>query len=67
VILTGCRRGRRRGGNGRATMGTKWWRRHSVRAVLGRREKRRGEGRGEVEGSDGPLYIRAEGEAVAGD
>jgi hypothetical protein len=35
--------------------------------VLGRGEKRRGEGRGAVESGDGPLYIGAEGEATIGD
>jgi hypothetical protein len=67
VILTGCRRGRRRDGTGRASVGKKWQRRHSVWAVLGRGEKRRGEGRGAVESGDGPLYIGAEGEAAVGD
>jgi hypothetical protein len=61
VILTGGRRGRRRGGNGRASMGKKRWRRRSVRAVLGRGEKRRGEGRGAVEGGDGPPLYRSRG------
>jgi hypothetical protein len=62
VILTDCRRGRRWGGNGQASVGKKWCWRRSVRVVLGCGEKRRGERRG-----DGPLYIRAEAEAAAGD
>jgi hypothetical protein len=62
VILTGCRRGRRRGGNDRASVGKKQWRRHSVRAVLGHGDKRTGEGRGAVEGGVGPpLYRSREG------
>jgi hypothetical protein len=59
--------GRRRGGTSWASVGKKWQRRRSVRAVLGRGEKRRGEGRGAVESGDGPLYIGAEGEATIGD
>jgi hypothetical protein len=57
VILTGYRRG----GNGRASVSKKWQRRCSVRAVLGRGEKRRGEGRGAVEGGDGPPLYRSRG------
>jgi hypothetical protein len=53
VILTGCRRG----GKGWASMGMKRWRRRLVQAVLGHGEKRRGEGRGVVEGGDGPPFI----------
>jgi hypothetical protein len=57
VILTSCRRRWRRGRNSRASVGNKWWRRRSVRAVLGHGEKRRGEGRGAVEGGDDLPFI----------
>jgi hypothetical protein len=65
VILTGYRRG----GNGRASVSKKWRRRCLVWAVLGRGEKRREEGRGEVRWRAvmAPLYIGAEGEAAVGD
>jgi hypothetical protein len=48
VSLTGCKRGRRRDGNGWASVGNNRRRRRSVRVVLGRREKRREAGRGPV-------------------
>jgi hypothetical protein len=38
---------------GRVMAVKKWWRRHLVRATLGRGEKRRRAGRGAVENSDG--------------
>jgi hypothetical protein len=42
---------------GWATAVRKWWRRHSVRAMLGLRKKRRRAGRGAVEGGGAlPLY-----------
>jgi hypothetical protein len=48
VILTGYKRGRRRDGNGRASVGNNWRRRRSVWVALGRGEKRREAGRGPV-------------------
>jgi hypothetical protein len=46
VILTNCKRGWRRDGNSRASVGNNRWRRRSVRAVLGHVTEigRRGEG-----------------------
>jgi hypothetical protein len=54
VILTGCRRWWRRGGSDRATVGKKQWRKHSVRAMLGLRKKRKRAGGGAVK-DDGAL------------
>jgi hypothetical protein len=48
VSLTDCKRGRRRDGNGRASVENNRRRRHSVRVVLGHGEKRREAGRGPV-------------------
>jgi hypothetical protein len=57
VILTGYRRGQQRGGSDRAMVVKKRRRKCLVRAALGHREKRRGVGRGVVEGSEAlPLY-----------
>jgi hypothetical protein len=56
VSLTGCKRGRQRDGNGRASVGKNRWRRRSVRAVLGRGEKRGGERSGEARGGCSPFY-----------
>jgi hypothetical protein len=60
VSLTGCKRGRRRDKNGRASVGKNRRRRHSVPAVLMRGEKRREVGRGLVKPKVGALpFIRA--------
>jgi hypothetical protein len=56
VILTGCRRGWRRDGNGRALVGNNRRRRVSVRAALGHGEKRREAGRGPVK-PDGGAHL----------
>jgi hypothetical protein len=48
MSFTGCKTGRRRDRNGRASVGNNRRRRHSVWAALGRGEKRREERRGEV-------------------
>jgi hypothetical protein len=57
VILTSCKRGRRRDRNGRASMGNNWWRRRSVWAALGRGEKRREAGRGTVKPEGGARLL----------
>jgi hypothetical protein len=57
VILTGCKRGRWRDENGRALVGNNQWRRLSVRAVLGRGEKRREKGRGPVKPERGARLL----------
>jgi hypothetical protein len=61
VILIDCRRGQRRGGSDRATVVKKRRRKHLVRAALGCGEKRRGAGRGAVEGGDGLPLCRSRG------
>jgi hypothetical protein len=53
VSLTGCKRGRGRNENGRASVGNNRWRRHSVRAALRHGEKRREAGRGPVKPEGG--------------
>jgi hypothetical protein len=52
-------RGRQRGD--RTTAVKKWWWRCSVWAMLGRREKRRGAGRGVVEHGGAPPLYRGRG------
>jgi hypothetical protein len=66
VSLTGCKRGRRRGGNGRASVEKNRWRRRSVRAVLGCGEKRREVGRGSMKPEVGALPFIGVGEGHAG-
>jgi hypothetical protein len=66
VSLTGYKRGQRRDGNGRASVGKNWRRRRSVRAVLGREEKRREVGRGPVKPEVGALPFIGAGEGHAG-
>jgi hypothetical protein len=66
VSLTGCKRGRRRDRNGRASVGKNQRRRRSVRAVLGRGEKRREVGRGPVKPKVGALPFIGAGEGHAG-
>jgi stalled ribosome alternative rescue factor ArfA len=56
VSLTGCRRGQRRDRNDRALVGNNLRRRRSVRAALGRGEKRREAGRGPVK-PDGGAHL----------
>jgi hypothetical protein len=65
VTLTGYRRGWWRDGNGRALVGKNRWRRLSVRAVLGRGEKRREVGRGPVNPEVGALPFIGAGEGHA--
>jgi hypothetical protein len=67
MSLTGCKRGRRRDTNGRASMGNNRWRRRSVWAVLGHGEKRREVGRGPVKPEVGahPFIGAGEGHAEA--
>jgi hypothetical protein len=65
VILTDCKRGRRKDGNDRVSVGNNWRRRHSVRATLGRREKRGGERSGEARGWCSPFIGAEEGHAGA--
>jgi hypothetical protein len=66
VSLTGCKRGRPRDGNGRASVRNNWRRRRSVRAVLGHGEKRREVGRGLVKPEVGALSFIGAGEGHAG-
>jgi hypothetical protein len=66
VSLTDCKRGRRRDGNGRASMGNNRWRRHLVWAVLGHGEKRREVGRGPVKPEVGAHPFIGAGEGHAG-
>jgi hypothetical protein len=61
VILTGCRRGWRRGGSDRAMVVKKRWRKHTVQAVLGHGENGRGAARGAVEDGDGLRLYRSRG------
>jgi hypothetical protein len=66
VSLTGCKRGRRGDRNGQASVGKNRQRRHSVRVVLGRGEKRREVGRGRVKPEVGALPFIGAGEGHAG-
>jgi hypothetical protein len=66
MSLTGCKRGRRRDTNGRASMGNNRWRRRSVWAVLGHGEKRREVGRGPVKPEVGAHPFIGAGEGHAG-
>jgi hypothetical protein len=66
VSLTGCKRGRRRDRNGRTLVGNNRWRRLSVRAVIGRGEKRREVGRGPMKLEVGALPFIGAGEGHAG-
>jgi hypothetical protein len=66
VSLTDCKRGWRRDGNGRASVGNNWWTRRSVWAVLGYREKRREVGRGPVKPEVGAHPFIGAGEGHAG-
>jgi hypothetical protein len=63
VILTGCKGGQRRDGNSRASMGNNQRRRRSMRAALGRGEKRDGERSGEARGWCLPFIGAGEGYA----
>jgi hypothetical protein len=63
VILTGCKRGQRRDGNGQASVGNNQRRRRSMRAALGRGEKRDGERSGEARGWCLPFIGAGEGYA----
>jgi hypothetical protein len=65
VSLTGYKRGRRRDGNSRASMGNNRQRSRSVRVVLGRGEKRREARRGPVKPEVGghPFIGSGEGHA----
>jgi hypothetical protein len=65
MSLTGCKRGWRRDGNGRASVGKNRRRRSSVWEVLGRREKRREVGRGPVKPEVGVLPFIGGGEGHA--
>jgi hypothetical protein len=66
VSLTGYKRGRRRDGNGRASVGKNQRRRCSVRAVLRCGEKRREVGRGLVKPEVDALPFIGAGEGHAG-
>jgi hypothetical protein len=66
VSLTDCKRGRRRDGNDRASVGKNWLRRRSMRAVLGRGEKRREVGRCPVKPEVGALPFIGAGEVHVG-
>jgi hypothetical protein len=66
VSLIGCKRGRRRDRNGRASVGNNRQRRRSVWAVLGCREKRREVGRGPVKPEVGAHSFIGAGEGLAG-
>jgi hypothetical protein len=66
VSLTGCKRGRWWDGNSQALVGKNRRRRHSVRAVLGRGEKRREVGRGPVKPEVGALPFIGAREGHAG-
>jgi hypothetical protein len=66
VSLTRYKWGRRRDGNGRASVGKNRWRRRSMRAVLGRGEKRREEARGPVKPEVGALHFIGAREGHAG-
>jgi hypothetical protein len=66
VSLTGYKRGRRRDGNGWASVGKNRRRRHSVRAVLRCGEKRREVGRGPVKPEVGALPFIGAWEGHAG-
>jgi hypothetical protein len=66
VSLTGRKRGRWRDGNGRASVWNNRRRRRSVRAVLGRGEKRREVGRGPVKPEVGALPFIGAGEGHVG-
>jgi hypothetical protein len=62
VILTGYGMGRWRGGSCWETVVKKRWRRCSVRAALGRDEKRRGAGEVRWRMAGLSLYVGSEGE-----
>jgi hypothetical protein len=57
VILTSCKRGRRRDGNDRASVGNNRRRRRSMWAVLGHGEKRREARRGPVKPEGGASLL----------
>jgi hypothetical protein len=66
VSLTDYKRGRRRDRNGRASVVKNRWRRCSVRAMLGRGEKRREVERGPVKPEVGALPFIGVGEGHVG-
>jgi hypothetical protein len=66
VSLTVYKMGRRRDRNSRVSVGNNWRRRRSVRAVLGREEKRREVGRGPMKPEVGALPFIGAGEGHAG-